>query len=109
MNNILSNARHADESFPEYQKRRREMNKAIKRYSRGVMSFISARIVQVGVPPSDQDKKLIERGLIRDLTPPRVGADGKLIRLGRTKGETFQHPAGREKFRADALAARRAR
>lgn len=110
--NELSNARHTGESFPAYQARRKSVNARIKRYLRGTFAHVSTRIVAVPLPMDDRQQRDVDRGAIRDLSPPVLQPDGKLIRLGRTKGETFEYASvfgGRPGHRERVLAERRAR
>lgn len=108
MSNPLSNARHEGESFNDYRVRRLLMNKKIKQYLRGKFAHVAAPIVRVDWPMSADDKKLVERRLIRDLCPPAVGEGGKMFRLGVQKGTTFAH-GDRKAHRKAVLAERRAR
>lgn len=106
--NPQSNARQSGEAFNKYVKRRKKLNAMTKRILRGTFCHISTQIVGVPLPMDEQQAKDIERGNIRDLTPPMIKPDGKLIRLGRTKGVTFAYP-DRKAHRKAVLAERRAR
>lgn len=106
--NPQSNARQPGESFDKYVERRKKLNTMTKRLLRGTFCHISAQIVGVPLPMDEQQAKDIERGRIRNLTPPMIQPDGKLIRLGVTKGVTFAYP-DRKAHRKTVLAERRAR
>lgn len=108
MTSSLSNARLPGEKFEAYRERRRAANAGVKRYLRGAFAHVSAQIVRLGVPLSAEDEKLVERGIVRDLGLPQLGADGKLFRAGRYKGTTFAYP-DRRKHREAVLADRRGR
>ena len=88
--------------------RRRAASAGVKRYLRGTFAHVSAQIVRLEMPLSEEDEKLVERGLVRDLGLPQLCADGKLFRAGRHKGTTLAYP-DRRKHREAVLAARRRR
>lgn len=109
MNNALSNARHAGESFANYKARRTLVNKQLRRQLRGTFAHVSAQIVTLpalGVDPA-ADRAVIA-GQYRNVSLITL-PDGKEARRAVTKGVTFSYVRGRAAHREAVLAERRAR
>jgi len=81
--------RHPDESFKDYQIRRRTVNAATKVALRGKLGFVSSRALVLPLPGVDvKTDHAIVTQQIRNVT---VTPDGK-ARVGRTKGITYRKP-----------------
>ena len=91
MHNALSNARHPGEKFPDYKARLKLVGRKLKQYLRGRMAHVSTEIVHLPVLGADVAvDEAIQRGDYRDLKLDRK-SDGTVIRVGRTKGDTFHN------------------
>lgn len=90
--NALNNARQPGESYKNYRARRKLAHRPLANVLSGRFCHVATKIVTL--PPAGADEQVdkeVERGLYRDLVSV-MQKDGKEIRVGRTKGETYLHP-----------------
>lgn len=92
MKNALSNARYPDETFKNYKARLKLVGRNVKHYLRGQMAHVSSQIVSVERDKIDPEAmRAIVYGAWRDMQDVTL-ADGKVIRVGRTRGVTYFNP-----------------
>jgi hypothetical protein len=90
---LLNPKRQSNETYPEYRARRKLAQRAVEEYQRrGTLVHVSSNALQM--PDAGIDPKLdesIRDGRIRFVSRV-VLHDGKVIRVGRSKGITYKRP-----------------
>lgn len=89
--NALSNARHPGEKFPDYKARLKLVGRKLKQYLRGRMAHVSTEIVSIERDKIDPEAmRAIVSGAWRDMQDVTM-PNGTVIRVGRTKGDTYHN------------------
>lgn len=91
MHNALSNARHPGEKFQDYKARLKLVGRKLKQYLRGSMVHVSTEIVSIERDKVDAEAtRAIVSGAWRDMQDVTL-PNGTVVRVGRTKGDTFHN------------------